>query len=239
MSLSKKFARTDAPFALTLALSFALAVALAPAALAESLALEVHGPSMILLESPSAASLSLTTNDLQLLTLESSPTRRLLFADRGGSLFVEAAGTQVIATIQSLRVVEQRIHDRERLALARSLFAVESATKEEDHDFDPDPKLTAPSPWLGLATKEEDHDFDPDPKRAAAQPLVTLLSELAADFTAATKEEDHDFDPDPNNQPPLADAHRLAAAGLAALGPGWYVVVDRDAVSFEVLADGR
>jgi len=188
-------------------------------ALAAPHVLEVPGPSLIVLETTVGVAPELSddpASTLRPIVLEASPARRVLAVGEPGWLVVDAPpGGEVVATITRVRLSERAIR------LPNGVRAVART-------FRP-----------AFATKEEDHDIDPDPKGVAERPLVTLITVAEA---VVLKEEDHDIDPDPKGgvlDPAWADDWVLASAAVAELGPGWYFLVRGGEVSYEVLVAGR
>lgn len=179
-------------------IAFSLALTLTPA-LATSHALDVPGPSLVVLETTVGAGLALEEGTLGFVVLEASPSHLVLAAAGPGVLVVNSPeDAEFAATVTRVQVVERDVFPDGAHVVARSLYGI------------------AP------VTREEDHDIDPDPKRAAERPLVTLL---ALDDAAVAREEDHDIDPDPKRRPAWAGDWALVSAAIAELGPGWYFVV--------------
>lgn len=187
-----------------------LALTLTPA-LAKSHALDVPGPSLIVLETTAGAALALEDGTLGFIVLEASPSHLVLATAEPGVLVVNSP-EEAKATVTRVRVVERDVYLDGARVVARSLYGIPPVAKEEDHDI------------------------DPDPKRVDKRPLVTLLT---LDDAVVTKEEDHDIDPDPKRRATWAGDWALVSAAIAEFGPGWYFVVRGGEVSTEVLVEGR
>ncbi len=203
-------------------------------AAAEVCTLELDAPALVTVEADPVALSSARGGDAPVV-LEASPSHLVLAVTEAGTVSVEApAGCRLSAGVTRVEIQRQLVaYGGVAPAVVTSFRPFAVATKEEDHDFDPDPGQPLAGPPIvtlidlggAVATKEEDHDFDPDPKSAGIP----------------TKEEDHDFDPDPGLAAggPWAGDWDAASAAVRRLGPGWYFVV-RDGVAIqEILVESR
>ncbi len=234
--------RTTLPTLLTLAAFLAAPMVAA----AETCPVEIDTPALLTVESASGITLDAATSSRGVVVLEKSPTHLVIAASRPGVLWLETPETCDLQTTLTRAGVRERMifgPGGKAPASATSFYPLTFATKEEDHEIDPDPDNTLlderDRPLLTLIhfgdqipTKEEDHEIDPDPD----------LQDPAAGCSIPTKEEDHEIDPDPDFQ---ADACGWArdwnatAALVSQLGPGWYFIVRDAEVTQEILIDSR
>ncbi len=222
------------PTTLPILAILAAVMALPLTATAEVCRLDFDAPALVTVEAEPVA-LSPTRGAGAPVLLEASPSHLVLAVRQAGTVSLQGpAGCRLSAGVTRIEIQRQTVTYGDLApAVVTTLRPLTVATKEEDHDFDPDPGLAAlPQPLLTLielggdiATKEEDHDFDPDPKSAGIP----------------TKEEDHDFDPDPGlaADGPWADDWDAASAVVRQLGPGWYFVVRDDRAIHEILIEAR
>ena len=214
-------------------------------AAAEICTLEIDSPALLTVEAESEIALAPT--DRTAVVLEASPTHLVIAASRSEILWLESS------TGCDLRIDVTRAEIHQRMvaaglkapAMITTFYSLGIATKEEDHDIDPDPdnpQQDGPSTSLltlihldrAIPTKEEDHDIDPDPD------FQSPGGDRRIDFLP-TKEEDHDIDADPD-QPLAGDWARdwSAAANLVhQLGPGWYFTIRGGEVKQEILVENR
>lgn len=181
------------------------ALLLTPALAAAATHVEAPGPSLVVLEAEDA--LQLTAADgAAVIVLEASPDHLVLAMTGPGVLTVD--GTGVVADVSPVRIRERELTVGRSPARALSLYRA-------------------------VATKEENHDIDPDPKDAG-RPLLTLVEVAEGPLR---KEENHDIDPDPKSG--WAGDWAVMSAAVASFGPGWYFVVRGGEVSYEVSVEGR
>ncbi len=224
-------------FQFLLALTASLILPLA--ATAAICPVSVDGPAILTVDAPLEIALNpISVRDAVI--LENSANHLVIATRQAGTLLFETPACDLQATAIRAEIREHRIlRPGDPSLITATSFLPLAFTKEEDHEFDPDPK--------GFVLKEEDHEFDPDPKN-----LVF-------------KEEDHEFDPDPKVTDPV-DAEALvtlitldatiaadhlatprtftgawdaASAVVSQLGPGWYFVVLDGAATQEILVEAQ
>ncbi len=191
-------------------------------AAADTCLVDVDTPALVTVESTSGITLDLATDDTVI--LETSPTHMVIAVGRPGSLIFETPTCELQTTITRVEVHQQVVPlgtGNSTRALATSFHPIELATKEEDHDIDPDPDhpmQDGPAPSLltlirldsAVPNKEEDHDIDPDPD-VHCQPVDR---ETIPGRGMPNKEEDHDIDPDPDVHGSDVDLKTILGCGL-------------------------
>ena len=229
-------------------LALTVSLSLPPAAAGETCPIALDTPALLTVEATSEINLNATNHAA---ILEKSPTHLVIAASRPGTLRIEtSAGCDIHTSLERTAIRERMVSSgsAKAPAIVAAFYPLELATKEEDHDIDPDPDHPiqgAPAtPLLTLihlkgtiSTKEEDHDIDPDPDfQSPVGDRQLVLGGIP------TKEEDHDIDPDPD-QPLAGDAWARDWSSTAdlvrQLGPGWYFVIKGGEVMQEILIDSR
>ncbi len=145
-------------------LIFATLIAVFPHA-ARACQLDIDGPALVILETASEISLGPAVKAGGPVVLEASASHLVLAVRAAGPVNFDGP-TDCDAQAS---VTRAKLHHRvSGGAVVTSFHAL--PTKEEDHEFDPDPKnagralVTLIELGPAALTKEEDHEFDPDPK---------------------------------------------------------------------------
>ncbi len=198
----------------------------------------VDGPAILTVDAPFEITLE-PANVGDAVVLENSTKHLVIATQQAGTFLFETPVCDLQTTVIRAEIHEHRIlRPGGQVQVTATSFVPLAATKEEDHEFDPDPK--------GLVFKEEDHEFDPDPK------------------SLVLKEEDHEFDPDPkiidpanfealvtlistNESGPghpatsqtFISTWDAASAVIGQLGPGWYFVVRDGEATQEILIEPK
>ncbi len=211
---------------------------------AEVCRFRIDAPSLVILETPGTMNL-LPTRDAEPITLEASPSHRVLAVTEPGVLMLDAsAGCELTVNVTRAEIRREALVVGPFAADITAFFAEDMPTKEEDHDFDPDPGFAGPHPMVTLidlagSVKEEDHDFDPDPGFAWI-PAKEEDHDFDPDPGLAWipgKEEDHDFDPDPGLAGDWPERWDAVSAVVRRLGPGWYFVIENGTPTREILIE--